>query len=110
MGDRLTFTAQSKENGKIRFIWVILLVTLLISIPSYPTPGFPAAELEDLDQFRGAFQCCQGHSEAVLVSLNNIQVTQDAFSTFLPLITKSPIQPPAGVWDTSNWDNSSWGN
>ena len=74
-----------------------------------PGAGFSAGGLENSNQYLGFYNGGHGQSKAALVVLNNFQITEIAFTTFLPVVIKNPPQPPVGVWDSSTWDNCVWG-
>jgi hypothetical protein len=83
---------------------------LEITTPTGPGAGFSAGRLENSNQYLGFYNGGHGQSKAVLVALNNFQITEIALTTFLPVVIKNPPQPPVGVWDSSTWNNSTWGN
>jgi len=100
VGNTLKFFTQGKKNGKNRIIEVIFIVTLFL----------PLSAVYNANQYLGFYNGGTAQSKAVPAALKNFQVNDPAFTTFLPVVIRNPLPPPGGVWDTSTWDNCSWGN
>jgi hypothetical protein len=83
---------------------------LEIRAPAVPGRGFWAGNSDNSNRYPGFNKGGTDQSKRVLTALNNSQVNDPAFAIFLPVVIRNPLPPPGGVWDTSTWDNCSWGN